>query len=548
MIHKLGGSAATFGYDLLSQRSKDFEYYIDSFLSREKIPGDDELETMRTYFAYVREAAGKEAGGTSGSEESGEHIGELEELSGQDSQREYETEETAPTGTAASSSEGVEAGNSPAGDTPEEPQGIRQKKIYLYGFPQELSKEITDQVGFYGYDADEVKDIEELCGSVEEGEYRLLCIYIHALMDHPEGERKLSRVKSECPSRIDIIFVSEEDTFDLRLRAIRTGGEAFMVLPLEIGWVIDKLDSFTHHRQPEPYHVLIIDDDQEQVAYYAMLLQQAGMITSVASDPLKVLSILVESKPDMILMDLYMPNCNGIELVKLLRQHEVFITIPIIFLSYENDSGIQMEAIRGGGDDFFTKPIDPQYLISIVQVRAARNRSLRFFMERDSLTGLLNHSNLKEQLNRELVRADRMEIPVCFAMIDTDHFKKVNDTFGHLTGDRVLKSLSRLLQERVRRTDIVGRYGGEEFGVILLNASLENAKMIMNEIRENFSRVVHRAEDREFFVTFSCGIASYPEYEDVEALCDAADEAMYKAKEAGRNRVALAGGSVSAGS
>jgi diguanylate cyclase (GGDEF)-like protein len=200
-----------------------------------------------------------------------------------------------------------------------------------------------------------------------------------------------------------------------------------------------------------------------------------------------------------------------------------------------------MEAVRNGGDDFLTKPVDPQYLVSLVRVRVERTRNMRYFMERDSLTGLLNHSNLKDQLGREIIRARRMGTSLSFAMIDTDRFKRINDTFGHLTGDRVLKSLARLLQDRVRRTDIVGRYGGEEFGVILLNADAESARKIMDEIRINFAQIRHRADDREFYISFSCGIAEYPGYEDAEELSCAADEAMYAAKQAGRNRVMLAG-------
>jgi len=160
-------------------------------------------------------------------------------------------------------------------------------------------------------------------------------------------------------------------------------------------------------------------------------------------------------------------------------------------------------------------------------------------MERDSLTGLLNHSNLKEQLIRELLRAKRIGAGLCFAMIDLDNFKNVNDTYGHLTGDKVLKTLSKMLQERLRRTDIIGRYGGEEFGVILLNTSVDNAEPIFNEIRENFSQIRHQAEEGEFFVTFSCGVACYPGYTDEGDFTAAADKALYEAKNLGRNRVVV---------
>ena len=260
-----------------------------------------------------------------------------------------------------------------------------------------------------------------------------------------------------------------------------------------------------------------------------------------ASDPKTVLDILVEAKPELILMDLYMPECNGTELLSIIRQQEVFVGIPIVFLSVEEDKQKKLDAIRYGGDDFLTKPVDPEYLITSISNRVSRTRNMRFFMERDSLTGLLNHSNLREHLTREILRATRAQSNLCFAMIDLDHFKLVNDTHGHLIGDKVLKSLSRMLQERLRRTDIIGRYGGEEFGVILLNTDGNNGERILNEVRNNFSRIHHQAEDEEFFVTFSCGIACFSAFQDARSITNAADRALYEAKEGGRNRVALAG-------
>ena len=122
-------------------------------------------------------------------------------------------------------------------------------------------------------------------------------------------------------------------------------------------------------------------------------------------------------------------------------------------------------------------------------------------------------------------------------MIDLDHFKLVNDEHGHMTGDRVLKSLSRLLQDRLRRTDIIGRYGGEEFAVILLNTDVENAHQIMDKIRESFSQIRQISSESDFYVTFSCGIAAFPQIKNASELNAAADQALYKAKETGRNRI-----------
>jgi diguanylate cyclase (GGDEF)-like protein len=249
---------------------------------------------------------------------------------------------------------------------------------------------------------------------------------------------------------------------------------------------------------------------------------------------------MIENKPELVILDMYLPGCTGAEVARLIRQEDAFVGIPIIFLSQEKERAKQLRAIESGGDDFLTKPVDPHRLAHLVRTRAGRTRSMRRLMERDSLTGLLNHSYLLEVLEREMQRAARIEGALSFAMIDIDHFKSVNDTYGHLLGDHVLRSLSRLLSERLRKTDTVGRYGGEEFGVVLFNTDPDNAKRIMDELRESFGRISFHAAGEEFSVTFSCGVAQFPERSEPNSLVEAADHALYVAKENGRNQVVLA--------
>jgi diguanylate cyclase (GGDEF)-like protein len=195
-----------------------------------------------------------------------------------------------------------------------------------------------------------------------------------------------------------------------------------------------------------------------------------------------------------------------------------------------------------GGDDFLTKPIRPEHLVSSVSSRIERSRLLRSFMVRDSLTGLLNHTAIKDQLEREVARAKRQGMPLSFAMIDIDRFKRVNDTYGHPVGDRVIKSLSRLLKQRLRANDVVGRYGGEEFAVIMVDTDGSAALKVLEGIREAFSCLRQVADGNEFFVTFSGGVADVADFDDAIKLGDSADKALYEAKHAGRNRLVLARG------
>jgi diguanylate cyclase (GGDEF)-like protein len=190
-----------------------------------------------------------------------------------------------------------------------------------------------------------------------------------------------------------------------------------------------------------------------------------------------------------------------------------------------------------GGDDFLTKPIKPRHLIATVRTRASRARNLKARMVRDSLTGLYNHTYTLQLLEDAASRARRDGRPLTFAMLDIDHFKKVNDNYGHPMGDRVLKSLALFLKQRLRKTDHIGRYGGEEFAVVLPDTDAASAHRLLDEIRRRFAEIPYPAQPRDLTCTFSCGLAQLEDHLDAASLSARADQALYAAKRAGRNQV-----------
>lgn len=241
-------------------------------------------------------------------------------------------------------------------------------------------------------------------------------------------------------------------------------------------------------------------------------------------------------------MDMHMPGYSGPELATIIRHHTEWIGLPIVYLSAETDIAQQLQAMQRGADDFITKPISDAYLISAVKIRAARSRQLAELASKDSLTGLLKHALIKESLALELARAQRNRKPLSIAMIDIDLFKGVNDTYGHAVGDRVIVALAHLLKHRLRKTDIVGRYGGEEFVAILPECDFKTAVRLIDDIRERFSTLSFQHEEKEFSITLSAGIASdlLQPIANSNELLIAADEALYVAKHNGRNQVQVA--------
>jgi diguanylate cyclase (GGDEF)-like protein len=346
-------------------------------------------------------------------------------------------------------------------------------------------------------------------------------------------------VRAACGEDVPVVFVSSRADIEARLEAVRAGCNGYFVKPVNFSEVVTTLDRLTRS-EPEPYRILIVDDEAEAAAYHAASLEAAGLQTAIVTDPLQVTSQLVEFRPDVILMDVYMPRCSGAELAAVIRQEEAFVGVPIVFLSRETDRMKQIAALGEGGDDFFSKPVPPAELVAAVAARALRGRTLRQLMERDGLTGLYTHSRIIEQLEAAVRRADRRDGRLAVAMIDVDGFKGINDSHGHLAGDQVLKALAQLLRQRLRLSDILGRFGGDEYLVVLPDTDGAAALAKMDDIRCNFGAVEHDTGRQSFSVTLSAGIAEFPLAVTGHELIARADEALYRAKRAGRNRVVLA--------
>ncbi len=239
-------------------------------------------------------------------------------------------------------------------------------------------------------------------------------------------------------------------------------------------------------------------------------------------------------------MDFQLDDCNGIELTRVIRQDPLFANLPIVFLSAEEGWSEQQQAMQNGSDGFLKKPIADADLIRAVSVRIERFRTLRALISQDSLTGLLDHISFKLRLETELDRSRRNGRPLSVALVDIDHFKKVNDTHGHPVGDRVIKSIAHLLHKRLRKSDIVGRYGGEEFIVAMPDTTQSCALELIDGLREQFGHLHYASSNGDFACTFSAGVASCPPLRSVEDIVTSADQALYEAKRSGRNRVCSA--------
>jgi len=420
-------------------------------------------------------------------------------------------------------------------DVPVQQISAGRKPVYLCYKDRTQAETLLHQLGYFGIPAHCYDDETELEKSIL---YRLPAAIVMDTEFAGDGVGLVAKLQKDLRAPIPAVFYSSEPpSIESRLAVVRANGIAFFVGSLDFGLLVENLMGIYSLRTEPPFRVLVVDDSRSQAIYAEKTLNYAGIFTRTVNNPLEVLDVIDSFGPDAILMDMYMPGCMGPELAQVIRQQTKYDAIPILYLSAESDVEKQLEAVGLGGDDFLTKPVPKDVLIATVINRCRRHRGLRDQMIRDSLTGLIDHNNTLEALKNSLAQSREQNRPLSFAMIDIDRFKSVNDTYGHGMGDRVIHALALYLRQRFRMTDTIGRYGGEEFAVVLPDTDEQTAAELLDEVRGGFENLVHHDGDNGIKVTFSCGVSTSIAGEESSNMAQRADSALYIAKTNGRNQV-----------
>ena len=462
-LHRLAGSAGTFGFTALGKQARMLEQRAERWLKAARPSG----QALAEFIQAVQQLT-------------------------------TATQAGEPRHTLAEPS--VIADNRPA-----------SCRIYLLERDAEAGQEMCRTLGNFGYEMLLFPDIALLQAAVQGQLPDALVVSQHAA----ELEA-VSALQQSLEVPLPLLVIGHQADFDSQLAAVRAGAKGYFTRPLDVTQLENTLEHCLNLQLSEPYRVLIVDDDADLASRYSLVLRNSRMLVQTLTDPSQLFEVMRAFNPEVVLLDMNMPDFTGLELAQMIRLNDEWLRVTIIYLSGETDINRQMDALLKAGDDFITKPIS------------------------DSLTGLLKHADIKEQVTLEVERSLRSGNPASVVMLDLDHFKQVNDRYGHAAGDNVIRALANLMRQRLRRIDSIGRYGGEEFVAVLPDCPAEQAKRIFDEIREHFAALSFHAGGRTFSVSLSAGVSQTDGQASGGELLERADQCLYLAKGQGRNRVMVA--------
>ncbi|AXY67203.1 diguanylate cyclase [Thermosynechococcus sichuanensis E542] len=351
----------------------------------------------------------------------------------------------------------------------------------------------------------------------------------------------LQQLRQHRPPIPALVFTAH-DTWRDRLAAIRLGSRMTLSKPVDVERLLQTLEQLLQPQEITSASILTVDDDAVTLTILKRLLEPWGMSVTSLQDPDQFWDVLEATNPELVILDVQMPGINGLELCQVVRNDPRWNQLPILFLTATTDPALVTQLFAAGADDFVNKPIVGPELMTRIINRLERTRLLKRLAEVDPLTGLSNRRKATEDIERFLTLASRQQQTLCIAVLDLDHFKRINDTYGHDVGDQVLVTTARLLRQSLRMEDVVARWGGEEFLIALYDISLDVAKhrlaICLQRLRNH---TFHAPNHDSFKVSFSAGLSQFPTHgQSLLQLVKVADDALYAAKAAGRSQIVIA--------
>jgi diguanylate cyclase (GGDEF)-like protein len=364
-------------------------------------------------------------------------------------------------------------------------------------------------------------------------------ILLDLSFDSGENGLRLLEEMAAYRSQIPVLVLTERDQFIDRVAVARLGGRLFLQKPTNVSEVMQAVaHAWQQSRKPEA-KILVVDDDPQIILVLKALLEPWGLEVVSLTDSTQFWDVLKTSQPDLVMLDVQMPEINGIELCQAVRSDPQWSWLPVLFLTSQTDNTTMYRVFEVGGDDYITKPIVAAELVNRLLNRLERTRLLRSQTEIDPITGVANRHRGTQDLEKLLEMAKHTNQPVCLAVLEVDQLKQINTHYGYAAGEKALRQVGQLLKQKLRQEDLVVRWGGAEFVVGIYSMTQTDGVEWLAEILEALRSLdVVTANEETFQISFSAGVVQYPvDGVDLQMLYRTADTVLYRAKEMGGNRV-----------
>lgn len=435
----------------------------------------------------------------------------------------------------------------PSEEAPATPNDLPQHeqfKVFHLSDGNALACEVDQKIEAAGYELTLLDSVEELTEVL--GAFAAHLVVVDApFQDALETIGELVKdARNQLGRRMALLAFSESADLPVRLRAMRAGADSFVALPAQSNEVMARIRELLDADSANPFRVMIVEDDRAQAIFAESILRKAGMATHAVTDPLAALDRLDEFKPELILMDLYMPNCSGMELTAIIREREAFINTPIVFLSGEHDEDKHFEALNAGGDDFLSKPIRPKHLISAVTNRVRRARTLgqraQTMNPRDPVTGMYQRAYVLDRLNAVLASDESVEQGGGLVYVEIDGAGQIRERMGLTIFDGLLNQVGAFIASHIESKDLAARYGDTSFALLCPHGDESELAALAAELRKRIAREVFEHEGKTLSVSLSFGICAFAAgLGDAGAMLNAAERAMSDARLPGGDRIGI---------
>lgn len=334
-------------------------------------------------------------------------------------------------------------------------------------------------------------------------------------------------------SRIPLIYTAEEDNQADRLLALRSGGTGYIVEPLSITSLLGLIESQYDIHADAPYRILVMEDSRAQARFYEKVLAKGHFDIRIVTDPTVLLEALRGFEPEIVLMDMQMPGCSGIELTRVIRQIPRYANLPIIFLSAEESVTKQNQALLSGGTSFIVKPVQKEQLMFMANLYAKRFRELNPQIGVNPDTGCAYASQFKQQISIESARMTRNSGNAALAIIELDEAENLVENTNFSLINVAIQQLALLLKKRLRKTDIIGHLETGQVGIILTTGTKKDWSNIMDEIRHQFAELPFHLQHQDKPLSVSIGLAALSTNSDAHKWFESAVRHLNLAKEQG---------------